>query len=464
MKINRVSEFQKIIYFAIVLFTSLLFPFTLYANERTRIHIAHIDGAIGVAMEEHVKDVFKSVGNDPQSILIFTLNTPGGLVDSMASIVSQIVNSPLPVVVWVGPSGARSASAGAFIVQAAHIASMAPETHIGAAHPVNASGKDIDNEAMQQKVLNDLSAKMRSLAQERSRDEKALLSMVKTSVSFTAREAFNMGVIDFIASTESELIRKLNGKTIIIKGKENKIKISDPEIINVPVSIRLQILQILTRPDIAYLAFIAGVMALILEFKTAGGFYLGTTGIILLLISAYGFRVLPFNFAGIVFLLSGIFIILADILVGGVGILALIGIASMFFGSLILFDVPGEIFLHFSLTTIWGITAIFVALFVLILRVIYKSQKTIIISGEQGMIGAIGKVVQVSEAGNVMVFLKGEYWNAEYDGSSIPHVGDKVIVTSVLGLTLNVNILHPTAQCDTLGTDCVHNMEKKTRK
>ena len=450
MKKTIRNSTQKIIAFAIALLISAIFPITVFANERTRIHLAHIDGAIGVAMEEHVQNVFRSVGNTPNSIVVFILNTPGGLVDSMASIVSQITSSPHPVVVWVAPSGARSASAGAFIVEAAHVAVMAPETHIGAAHPVSASGKDIGNEAMQQKILSDLSAKMRSLAQERSRDEKSLVSMVQSSVSFTAREALEKGVIDFIASDESELVKKIDGRAVLVQGKKTKIQVVNPEIIKLPISIRLQILQILTRPDVAYLAFIAGIMALILEFKTAGGFYLGTTGVILLLVSAYGFRVLPFNFAGIVFLLSGIFIILADILVGGIGILALIGIASMFFGSLILFDVPGEVFLHFSLTTIWGVTAIFIAFFVFILRAIYKSQKTIISSGEEAMVGALGKVVQVNEAGEMMVFVKGEYWNALHDDSVVPHVGDKVVVTSVIGLTLNVNIVKAITPCDTL--------------
>ncbi|MCL2684753.1 MAG: ATP-dependent Clp protease proteolytic subunit, partial [Synergistaceae bacterium] len=291
----------------------------------TTVYFAPMTGIVGVPMEEYVDSVFEEVGGG-DVVLVFRMNTPGGLVDSMSHIMSRIGESEIPVVVWVAPSGARAASAGAFIVQAAHIAAMAPETNIGASHPVLGSGRDIENQEMDRKVVNDLLAKMRSFANARGRNASVAESMVRESVSLTAEEAFEQYVIDVIASDESELISKINGRTIKIRGQERVLSLDSFQIKNLDMGLRFRALEVFSRPDIAYIALIAGIILIMLEIRSPGGFVMGTTGVVLLLIAAYGLRVLPVNFAGVFLLIAGIIIIIADIAMGGIGILAVPGL------------------------------------------------------------------------------------------------------------------------------------------
>lgn len=409
------------------------------SEEKTQVCFASVDGVIGVAMEEHVRQVFSKVGEDKNALLILTLNTPGGLVDSMSEMASAISGAPFPVVVWVAPSGARAASAGAFLVQAAHVAVMAPGTHIGAAHPVTAGGKDVDDKEMSRKIVNDLTARMRSLAQERSRDEKTAASMVTNSVSLTAREALEKGVIDFLAADEAELLKELEGREVVVKGETRTLFLQNTEIRRIEMSLRLRILEFLSRPDIAYLAFIIGVMAIILEVKAPGGFVLGTIGAVLLMAAAYGLRVLPVNWAGTLFLLAGIGIIIADFFVGGLGILAVVGLAAMLFGGLIFFQAPGGELLHQSIGVISGTTVGAAIVFFVIMHAIYRSLRAPSLSGSEGMLGIKGRVV--SEGDPAMVRIHGEYWNAVSSSGEPLRVGQRVSVVAVDGLTLKVRAM-----------------------
>ena len=408
------------------------------ATKATHVYFASVNGVIGVAMEEHVRQIFAKVGEDKNALLIVTLNTPGGLVDSMSEIVSAITRAPFPVVVWVAPSGARSASAGAFLVEAAHVAVMAPGTHIGAAHPVTAGGKDVDDKEMNRKIVNDLTARMRALAQERSRDEKVLASMVTSSVSLTAREALQKGVIDFLAVDEDELFRKLEGRKVVLRGETRTLSLKNTEIQRIDISLRLRILEFLSRPDIAYLAFIAGVMAIILEARAPGGFVLGTIGAVLLMVAAYGMRVLPVNWAGVLLLLAGIGIMVADFLVGGLGILIVIGLATMLFGGLILFQAPGGELLHQSVGLISGTTIAMAIVFFVIMRAIYKTLRMPSASGSEGMLGIKGRVIKNADL--VMVQVHGEYWNAVNVTGEPLQIGQEVTVVAVDGLMLTVKI------------------------
>ena len=427
------------LFFFLILIAASFMQRVSSAAEKTQIYFASIDGVIGVAMEEHVRQVFAKVGADKNALLILTLNTPGGLVDSMSEMVSAITGAPFPVVVWVAPSGARSASAGAFLVEAAHVAVMAPGTHIGAAHPVSAGGKDVGDKEMSRKILNDLTARMRSLAQERSRDEKVLASMVTSSVSLTAREALAKGVIDFLASDEEELLQKLEGRKVIVKGEARTLSLKNTEIQRMGMSLQLRILEFLSRPDIAYLAFIAGVMAIILEARAPGGFVLGTVGAVLLMVAAYGLRVLPVNWAGVLLLLAGIGIMVADCLVGGLGILIVIGLATMLFGGLILFQAPGGELLHQSVGLISGTTIAVAIVFFVIMRAIYKTLRMPSASGSEGMIGIKGRVIKNGDL--VMVQVHGEYWNALNAAGKPLQIGQQVKVVAVEGLTLKVEVL-----------------------
>jgi membrane-bound serine protease (ClpP class) len=397
-------------------------------------------GIVGVPMEEYVESVFEDIGNDENAVLIFKMDTPGGLVDSMSQIMTYIAESDFPVAVWVGPSGARAASAGAFIIQSAHIAAMAPETNIGAAHPVTGGGKDIDSEEMSRKILNDLTAKMRAFAQERGRNAEIAESMIRDSVSLTAREAFEQYVVDFIADDERDLIEQMNGREVKVKGRSVVLDLDNYEIKRLDMSVRQKALGVFSRPDIAYLALIAGIFLIILEVKSPGGFAMGVTGGILLLTAAYGLRVLPVNIAGVALLVGGIIIIIADLMIGGVGILALAGLGAMLAGGLMMYRAPGAELLNISTGFIFGVTLVTGAVFFLIMRLIVKALRRKPASGVSGMIGERAEILKASGEGAVpMVLIHGEYWKVA-PGGEFDDIfpGDEVEVTGIESMTLLV--------------------------
>jgi membrane-bound serine protease (ClpP class) len=405
-----------------------------------KVFIAEIDGIVGVPLEEHVKSVFSAIGKGENSVLIFRMNTPGGLVDSMSAIMSNIAEADYPVVVWVAPSGARAASAGAFIVQAAHVAVMAPGTNIGAAHPVT-SGGDIASGDMRTKVTNDLTAKMRSFAQERGRNVQAAESMVTESASFTAREALEENVIDFIASDEDELFRQLEGMVVDVKGRTFIISVDNSDVTRIEMTLRLRALELFSRPDIAYIALLAGIFLIILEAKAPGGFVMGASGGMLLLVASYGLRVLPVNFAGVALLLGGIMLIVLDLVIGGMGIIAAVGVGALLFGGLMLFNAPGAELLNLSAGFVVGVTLVIAAVFLLILSLIVKALRKKPTSGLDALIGQRAKICGRTEQ-CLMAFIHGEYWRVmPMDPQAELLVGDEIEVVMVESLTLYVKMI-----------------------
>lgn len=400
---------------------------------------ADMDGVIGVPLEEHVNDVFDSIDNK-NTVLIFKMNTPGGLVTSMSQIMARIGEADYPVVIWVAPSGASASSAGAFIVQAAHIAVMAAGTNIGAAHPVVGTGRDIGDEEMKRKVTNDLAAKIRSFAQERGRNTKIIESMVRESVSLTSQEALEKKVIDFIASDEDELLEKLDGRKVKIRGTERTISLKNYTIQRIEIPLRLRLLEIVSRPDVAYLAFLAGVFLIIMELRAPGGFVAGVIGAILLLLASYGMRVLPVNYAGVALLVGGIIIIIADLFIGGIGIVSIGGVAAMLFGGLILFRAPGGELLHISPVFVTVTSLVIGVIFLFVMRLVFKALQSRPSSGSEGMVGERGVVIN-SAPGKTMAVIMGEYWKVVPAERWVTlAVGDEVEVVKVDVLTLYVKL------------------------
>lgn len=405
------------------------------------IHYVTIDGIVGVPLEEYIEGVFNDLSGRKETLLVLKMNTPGGLVDSMSQIMSRISEASHPVAVWVAPSGARAASAGAFIVQAAHVAAMAPGTNIGAAHPVVGSGKDIGDDDMKKKITNDLTAKMRAFAQERGRNVAVAESMVRDSVSLTAKEALDKKVIDFIAADEDELLEKLNGRILKIGNETLKLSVKNPEITRAEMPLRLKLLEIFSRPDVAYMALLAGVFLIILELRSPGGFVMGISGAVLLLMASYGLRVLPVNYAGVALLIGGIVVIIADLMIGGIGIVSAAGIGAMLFGGLILFRAPGGELLRVSPVFVGMTTLVIGAIFMIVLRLVYKALRSRPSSGQEGMVGARGIVIDASERKNMAVVV-GEYWHVvSVDPEIKMAVGDEVEVVRVESLTLYVKLI-----------------------
>lgn len=397
--------------------------------------VVPLEGTVGTVMETYMIDVLRKAEEEAYMV-VFELDTPGGLVSSMTEITKQITQARVPVVMWVYPSGARAASAGAFLVMASHIAAMAPGTRIGAAHPVLASGGDVD-ETMGEKITNDLAAQMRSLAGTRGRNSRVAERMVTESLSLTAEEALEEGVIDCIASDVESLLAAVDGRAVQLADGETVLDLSGYEIIREEMPTRLKILEFISRPDIAYLLLVLGIYAIIFEVLSPGGFVMGTAGAVMVLLGAYGLRMLPLNYAGIILLVAGIVVMVVDLLVGGIGILSAFGALSLIVGSLIIYRAPGGELLRFSMTFLAGAIVVLSAFFAVAAWAVLRAMKRRIVSGREELVGMTGKVVQdLNPEGTI--FCHGEYWKAKsFDGSPITK-DEWVEVESVDGFVLIV--------------------------
>ncbi len=435
MKLRR-PAFQKKTLFSVILLCTLLF--TLSTEAATRVVVTPLRGSVGLPMERHLQEVLEEISSyKGEVLLVLELDTPGGLVSSMRSITKTLLATPIPVVVWVSPQGAQAASAGAFILQSAAVAAMAPGTNVGAAHPVTAGGEDVPSDTMNEKVTNDLAAHMRSLAQERGRNPIAAERMVRYSLSLSAPEALQEGVADLLAEDLDALLAGLEGREISLGGRKVVLNLREYRVEQRPMSLRLQLLELVTRPDVAYLLLIAGLYAVVFEILSPGGFVLGVSGAVLLLLGALGLRMLPFNWGGVVLLVAGVAVMILDLLVGGVGVLSLMGSVALVVGGLILFRAPGGELLDFSLSFMIGGVAVLTGFFLLAAWGVWRSFKKPVRSGYEGLQGEKGKVIKPLDPEG-MVLYHGEYWKAvSLSGKTIPQ-GTSVRLVRSEGLLLVV--------------------------
>ncbi|MBR0168487.1 MAG: nodulation protein NfeD [Synergistaceae bacterium] len=418
----------------VILLTLLCVP----ANAKSTVTLAELSGTVGVQMEEFVRDTVRASELNGDSLLIFQLDTPGGLVEAMRGIVQSILSSQVPVAVWIPPGG-RAASAGAFIVQSAHIAAMSPGTNIGAAHPVTGGGENIPEGDMNKKVMNDLKAQMRSVVQLRGRNVETAEMMIVESISLTADEALREGAIDIIAGDINSLIKAVSGRRVKNGSQSVKINLDDEVTVSrVNMSFTEQIIQFVSSPEIAYLLLSGGMMAIFFEIITPGGFILGTTGGVMLLLGAIGLKMLPFNWAGIVLVVAGIILMCADIIAGTSGVLMLLGIPVMCIGGVFLFRAPGGELLQISLSFIAGIAIALGICFGLMAYFIVKGLRRKVSTGRQGMIGLTAEVISDIGEGFGQVKCHGEIWRARSDGGEIP-AGHEGVVRAVDGMTLIIS-------------------------
>ncbi|MBQ3449251.1 MAG: nodulation protein NfeD [Synergistaceae bacterium] len=413
------------------------------AHAKSTVTLAELHGTVGVQMEEFVKEVIHESESNHDSLIIFELDTPGGLVEAMRGIVQAILASRVPVAVWI-PSGGRAASAGAFIVQSAHIAAMSPGTNIGAAHPVAASGDDIKDSDMSKKVMNDLKAQMRSVVQLRGRNESIAEKMIEESISLTSTEALKQRVIDIIAGDVNSLIKAISGRRVKIGSESISINFdSDITVSRAQMSFSEQIIQFVSSPEIAYLLLSGGIMAIFFEIITPGGFILGTTGGIMLLLGAIGLKMLPFNWAGLVLIIAGIIVMSIDIIAGTMGVLTLLGLPVFCLGGIFLFRAPGGELLQISLSVIIGIALALGICFALVAYLVIKGIRRKVSTGEQGMKGLTVEVIEGFDDSNFgQVMCHGEIWRAKSEkseGISFTK-GQKGIVKAVEGMTLIISV------------------------
>jgi membrane-bound serine protease (ClpP class) len=395
--------------------------------------VATYEGVINPVAAEYVRDALAAAHSSGAQALILKLDTPGGLDTSMRLIVKDITSAHLPVIIFVAPSGGRAASAGVFITMAGHVAVMAPGTNIGAAHPVAMGGGEMD-QTMKEKVENDSVAYIKSLAEQRGRNVTWAEDAVRKSLSVTEQEALKLKIVDFVAEDLPTLLKMLNGRTILLPNGSVTLHTEATTLREFPMGLRLELLKALSDPNIAYLLMTIGTIGIMAELYNPGAILPGIVGTISLILAFYSLQSLPINYAGVLLLLLGIVFFILEATVTSYGLLAIGGVASMMFGSLMLIKSDAEFF-QISWAVIVPVIITTGALSLLIVGMGIRAMRRAPQTGGEGMIGSIG-IAKTACRPNGQLAIHGELWDAISDTPIEP--GSSARVLRVEGLTLYV--------------------------
>ncbi len=418
--------------FTLVCAICLLLCAAFLQAEPVRIRTVGIHDPITPVTARFLHRVMEDAARQGNRLVLMELDTPGGLDSAMREIVKDIFASPVPVVVYVSPSGARAASAGAIICLAADICAMAPGTNIGAAHPVSIGEKT--DKTMETKVVNDAEAYVEGIARKRGRDETLARNMVRDSISLSADKALAGKVIDRIAADRADLLRQLEGRPISRDGRELILRLAGAETIPAEMGAGERILNAISNPDVAYVLMMLGMLGLFFELSNPGVILPGVIGGISLILAFFAFQTLPVNYAGVLLILLALILFIAEIKIVSHGILTLGGVIAMVLGSLMLFESP-EPYLRVS----WSVVLVTVLVTVLFFAVVVA--KTLAVhrlrptTGQEGLTGQEGWAEsEIAPEGRV--FVSGEYWNARSDEPI--RAGTRVTVEAVEGMRLKV--------------------------
>jgi membrane-bound serine protease (ClpP class) len=402
------------------------------------VETATVDGIIHPVAAEYVHGAIARADAERAALLVITLRTPGGLLDSTRDINNAIINAKTPVAVFVGPSGNRAASAGFLITMAADVAAMAPGTHIGAAHPVSGNGEKMD-EVMAKKAASDTAAYARTLATQRGRNVALVEQAVLESRSFTEQEAATATppLIDVIATDVPDLIRKLDGRPVRrFNGSTVTLALDHPSIHEIDMTLPQRVLSAIAHPQIAYLLLTLGTLGLTIEMWNPGAIVPGVAGGICLLLAFFAFQVLPVSYAGVLLIVFGFVLLVLEVKITSHGILAVGGIASLLFGSLMLIDSPLPE-LQIGLRLILPIVLALAGIILFLVRLGLQAQHRPAVTGESGMLHASAEALTPIEPGGVgRVSTHGEIWTAT--ALDPIRAGERVVVTAVNGLQLTV--------------------------
>lgn len=411
-----------------------------------------VNGAISPAMYDYIHRGLARAAEQQAQIIILQIDTPGGLDLSMRRIIQEIIASPVPVVSFVAPGGARAASAGTYILYASHIAAMAPATNLGAATPVKTGAQSQEiktpdrkpgydaisspdtQDAMTTKIVHDAAAYIRGLARMRGRNADWAERAVREGVSLTAAEALDENVIDLIANDLNDLLTQLDGRMVEAAGKKVTLSTRTLVLERFEQDWRTRLLAVITDPDIAYILMLIGVYGLILEFATPGTIIPGVVGAICLLLALFAFQVLPINYAGLALILLGIIFMLAEALIPGVGVLGIGGVAAFAIGSVMLIDTEVPDY-GISIPLIATFALLSAGFFMIVLSMVLKSRKKPVVTGGEQLIHSTGEVAEDFEREG-WIRIHGELWRAR---SGVPlKSGQSVSVIAIHGLTLEV--------------------------
>jgi membrane-bound serine protease (ClpP class) len=401
-----------------------------------------VDDTIQAATQERIERAIDQAAAEKDDAVLIELSTPGGLMDSMREIMSKVLASPVPVIIYVTPSGSRAASAGFFILESADISAMAPGTNTGAAHPVGLFGGDIKG-TMGQKIEDDAAALMRSVVSKRGRNVEVAQSAVLESKSFTDGEALSQNLIDYVASNEQDLFRQISSKPVKrFDGRTVALNLNGKPVRALDETIKEQIMGFIMNPDIAFILLVVGAFALYAEFNHPGAVWPGTVGVVFILLAIFALHLLPIRFAAVVLIFASFVLFALDAKFGAHGALAVGGIATLVIGALLLVDSPIPE-MRVKLLTALAVSIPLGVITVFLMTIALRARANKVVTGAEGLIGEVG-IAQTALAPGGKIVVHGEIWDAV--ASSSVSAGEKVVVQKVNGLELKVDPTHEDAK------------------
>jgi membrane-bound serine protease (ClpP class) len=418
----------------IILFSLALYGISAFGDGEKHVNVIEINGVINPVAAKFITEAIDTSEEDGAQCLIIQMDTPGGLMDSMRTIVKKILSARVPVVVYVSPAGARAASAGVFVTMAAHIAAMAPSTNIGAAHPVTLGSQQKENKAMMEKVVNDAVAQIKGIAKERGRNVKWAEKAVRESVSITEEEALKLKVIDLVAPDLDSLLAKIDGRKVKVDSTKKVIATKGATVNSRQMGWRYRFLDIISNPTIAYIMLMLGIYGIFFELSNPGAILPGVIGAIFLILAFFALQMLPINYAGLALILLGIILFIAEVKITSYGMLSVGGAVCMFLGSIMLAENLPE-YMRISKSVIIPAVMVSAGFFIFAVTMAIRARRKKPTTGIEGIIGEEGLSESlIFPEGTVSIH--GELWTAICDERI--ERGERIKVVGVDNLKLKV--------------------------